>query len=196
MMLEIQDTLVSLDLFTQRFCCDLERCKGQCCIEGDAGAPLSVEEIDEIENVLPVVWDDLSPESQAVIKKQGVAYTDASGELVTSIVGNKECVFTCIDADSRCQCVLDRAFREGKTRFQKPLSCHLYPVRLKQVGDATAVNYDRWDICHCALVLGRKQGIALYEYLREPLIRRFGEEWYEEVCTAARELKQAGYIQE
>ena len=189
-MLEIQDTLVSLDLFSQHFCCDLSVCKGCCCVEGDAGAPVEEEEIAEIEDAMEVVWEELTPEARNVIEQQGVVYPDPSGELVTSIVNDKDCVFANHDADGICYCVLDRAYREGRTHFQKPISCHLYPVRLTQVGDMTGVEYHRWDICHCARLKGKKLHLPLYQFLKEPLIRRFGKEWYDELELTATEWKK------
>ena len=193
-MLEIQDTLVSLDLFSQHFCCDLSVCKGCCCVEGDAGAPVEEEEIAEIEDAMEVVWEELTPEARNVIEQQGVVYADPSGELVTSIVNDKDCVFANHDADGTCFCVLDRAYREGRTHFQKPISCHLYPVRLKNISGTIGVNYDRWDICRCSVELGCKLSLPLYRFLKEPLIRRFGQAWWNECDLAYGELKKAGYL--
>ena len=193
-MVEIQDTLVSLELFTRHFCCDLATCKGCCCEEGDAGAPVETDEVAELEALLPTIWDELTPEAQAVIERQGVVYADPSGELVTSIVDGRDCVFAAHTADGQCVCVIDRAFREGRLRFQKPISCHLYPVRLKRIGDSIGVNYDRWDICQCACQLGNKLQLPLFRFLKEPLIRRFGTKWYEECEIVAEELKKQGYI--
>ena len=155
-MIQIDDTLISLDLIEANFVCDLAACRGICCVEGDSGAPLEKREIAELEKALPVIWDDLSPEAQAVIKKQGVAYIDCEGDIVTSIVGGENCVFTCYDSDGVCKCAIEKAFREGKLSFYKPVSCHLYPVRVTQYKDFRAVNYDRWKICKAAEVLGKK----------------------------------------
>ena len=184
-MVEIGDTVVSFDLFEQRFCCDLSVCRGECCIEGDSGAPLEEEEVSELEKVLPTVWNDLSEECRRVIEKQGVAYRDADGDLVTSIVGDRECVFSYKDADGVCKCAVEKAYREGRTGFYKPISCHLYPVRLTKYEGFTAVNYHRWEVCACAEKLGRKIGMPVYKFLKEPLIRRFGEAWYKELEEAA-----------
>lgn len=193
-MLEIQDTLVSLDLFSQHFCCDLSVCKGCCCVEGDAGAPVEEEEIAEIEDAMEVVWEELTPEARNVIEQQGVVYPDPSGELVTSIVNDKDCVFANHDADGTCFCVLDRAYREGRTHFQKPISCHLYPVRIKNLSGTVGVNYDKWDICRCGVELGCKLSLPLYLFLKEPLIRCFGQAWWNECDLAYGELKKAGYL--
>lgn len=193
-MVEIQNTLVSLDLFTQQFCCDLDTCKGCCCEEGDAGAPVEVEEIAEMEEAMDKIWDELMPEAREVIGKQGVVYTDPSGELVTSLVNDRDCVFANRNADGMVYCVFDKAFREGKIKFQKPISCHLYPVRLKNIAGTIGVNYDKWEICKCAKELGCKLQLPLYKFLKEPLIRRFGQEWWDECELVAEELKKAGYI--
>lgn len=193
-MIEIQNTLVSLDLFSQNFCCNISVCRGCCCVEGDAGAPVEIEEIAEIEEAMEIVWDELTPAAQKVIEKQGVVYTDRSGELVTCIVNDRDCVFTRHAEDGTCYCVLDKAYREGKTKFQKPISCHLYPVRIKNIGGMIGLNYDQWDICKCGKDLGCKLGMPLYKFLKEPLIRKFDKEWWNECDIAAKELKKAGYL--
>lgn len=189
-MLQIKDTLISLDLFDQYFCCDLQACLGICCVEGDSGAPLELDEVAEIENILPEIWDNLSEKAKAIIETQGVAYADVEGEMVTSIVNGKDCVFTCYGKDGICYCAIEKAWREGKISFMKPISCHLYPVRLKKYPDYTAVNYQAWSICAGARALGKTTGTPLYQYLKEPLIRKFGQAWYNEVCIAANMFEQ------
>lgn len=184
-MIQIKDTLISEDIFETCFVCDLGKCKGMCCVEGDAGAPLTHEEYEAIKDVLPEIWDGLSPKARELIEKQGIAYIDDDGELVTSIIKGRECVFTYFDADGVCRCAIDNAFREGRISVQKPISCHLYPIRLHKYDEFTALNYDRWSVCRPALRLGKKTGIKLYQFLKEPLIRKFGEEWYQEVCQIA-----------
>ncbi len=186
-MIQIDDTLISLDLLERHFICDLGICKGACCIEGESGAPLEEEELPLLEEALPEVWDDLSPEAQAIIEEQGVAYVDSDGDLVTSIVNGKDCVFTCYDSDGTCKCAIEKAYREGRVRFYKPISCHLYPVRITKYAGFTAVNYHRWDICKAAELLGAREKLPLSRFLREPLVRRFGEEWYHALseCAAA-----------
>ena len=183
-MLQIQDKLVSLDLVERFFCCDLDSCLGECCIEGDAGAPITEDEKRKIEEILPVIWDDLLPQARSVIEGNGVSYVDEEGDLVTSIVDGKNCVFTTYGKGGMCLCAIEKACREGRIGFLKPSSCHLYPVRLTEYPSFTAVNYHRWKICKCAEILGRKKGIRLYEFLRGPLTARFGEEWYDELAVA------------
>ena len=211
--IQVGDVLLSSDILTEKFCCDLSACKGQCCVEGDAGAPVTLDEIAEIEDCLDEVWGDLSASAQAVIDKQGVAYTDKDGDLVTSIVRGKDCVFTyqaVIQGDgsfvtpgnvtkepSPCitLCALEKAFRAGKTRFCKPVSCALYPIREKRLGnDLIGLNYNRWEVCKMAVAKGQQEEILLYQFLREPLIRRFGEEWYDELLNTVKELKAQGYL--
>ena len=192
--LEVGGILISSDILTERFCCDYEKCRGVCCIEGDAGAPVTLDEIGGIEDALDTVWPDLSAQAQAVIDQQGVAYTDQDGDLVTSIVGGKDCVFTCYDGDN-CLCALEKAFRNGKTKFCKPISCALYPIRTKTFADGTvALNYNRWKICADAVKKGQALNIPVYQFLKEPLIRRFGAEWYDELCSVADELRRQGMI--
>ncbi len=194
-MLQIDDTLISLDVLEKRFLCDLNHCKGECCIEGDAGAPLEEEELQILKDILPHVWDDLLPTSQAVINEQGVAYVDEEGDLVTSIVNGKDCVFTYYEEGGMCKCAIEKAYREGRIPFYKPISCHLYPVRVKKYADFSAVNYHRWKICKCAEVLGRKEDVRVYQFLKEPLIRKFGQPWFAALEEAVVELKERGEIE-
>ena len=193
--IQIDDVLVSVDCLSEKFCCDLEACKGICCVEGDAGAPVDLDEVAGIEEALPEVWPMLSASAQAVIDRQGVAYTDEEGDLVTSIVNGKDRVFTCYDEAGHCYCALEKAFREGRTRFFKPLSCHLYPIRLKKIGDGVALNYHRWEVCRMAVEKGRRLNLPVYRFLKEPLARRFGEAWYAELESAVEELKAQGYLE-
>jgi hypothetical protein len=187
-MLQINDTIVSFDLFDQYFVCDLTSCKGGCCIEGDAGAPLEEEEISKIEEILPIIWNDLSEESRKIINTQGVFYIDPDNEPVTSIVNGRECVFTYIDEDGVCKCAIEKAFREGKTDFYKPVSCHLYPVRVQRYNEFQAINYHKWQVCTCARTLGYKLKIPVYKFLKEALIRKFGEDWYRQMEIAEKEI--------
>ncbi len=186
----IQNTLVSLDVIEKEFCCDLETCRGCCCIEGDAGAPVLDEEVAEIEQILPILLPDMTKEARAVVEKQGISYLDPSGERVTSIVNDKDCIFARTDHNGWCYCLIEKAYHAGKIGFKKPISCHLYPIRLTRVGNYTGVEYHRWDICHCARQLGKKKHIPLYQFLREPLVRRFGEAWYAELELTASEWKK------
>lgn len=192
--LQVGNVLVSPDIFTELFCCDLDACGGICCVEGDAGAPLELDEIAEIEDCLDRVWSDLSASAQSLIDRQGVAYADRDGELVTSIVNGKDCVFTCY-AGATCLCALEKACREGRSRFVKPVSCSLYPIREKKFpGGISGINYHKWQICESARAKGRELNLPLYKFLREPLIRRFGANWYRELLEVADELQAQGLI--
>ena len=159
-------------------------------MEGDSGAPLEEEELPKLQAVLPLIWDDLSPAAQAIIQKQGVAYIDEEGDLVTSIVHGKDCVFTCYDADGVCKCAIEKAYREGKSDFYKPISCHLYPIRITQYRDFKAVNYHRWVVCKAAELLGEREKLPAYRFLKDPLIRKFGQEWYEALDECAQEWEK------
>lgn len=192
-MLLIDETIISLDLLDEHFVCNLSVCKGDCCVEGDAGAPLEKHEIAKIEEILPLILDDLTEKSKRVIEKQGVYYIDQEGEPVTSIVNGRECVFTYTDEQGVCKCAIEKAFREGKTDFPKPVSCHLYPVRVQKYNDYQSVNYHRWNICRCAVALGSELRIPVYKFLKEPLIRKFGADWYKQLEIAADEFKKSGY---
>ena len=214
--------LISTQILTERFCCDLDACGGACCVEGDAGAPVTLDEVGEIEAALDAAWPYMSATAQSVVDKQGVAYTDVEGDLVTSIVSGKDCVFTFYEmppsplkgsvnsqepraksqapsansqepaAKTCCLCALEAACRAGKSRFMKPISCALYPIREKRFGGGlVGLNYHRWAICEGARKRGQELDLPLYRFLREPLIRRFGEAWYKELCEVAEELKRA-----
>ena len=188
-MVQVGDVIVSFDVLREKFSCDLDACKGACCVEGDAGAPVTLDEIAEIESLLPDIEDDLTPEARAKIARQGVAYTDPAGDLVTSIVGGKDCVF-CMKKGGMTLCAIEKAWREGRTSFMKPVSCHLYPIRLSHFGQYYALNYNRWDVCKAAVIKGEKDGIPVYRFLREPLIRRFGQAWYDELELVVSELSK------
>ena len=192
-MIEILNTLVSLDLFKEFFCCDLDKCHGLCCVEGDAGAPVTPDEVEMLEEAYEKLHEDLPLQAQQQIEKEGVVYPDKEGELVTQIINGKDCVFAKHEGASAL-CAIDSAYRNGKFHWQKPISCALYPVRLSTVGGMTAVNVHKWDVCQPARKLGAALHLPVYQFLKEPLIRRFGQAWWDECDIAARELKNAGYL--
>ncbi len=190
--IDVDGVLVSSDILTECFCCDLDACKGICCVEGDAGAPVTEGEVMAIEDSLDAVWDDLSASAQAVIDRQGVAYCDADGDLVTSIVGGKDCVFTCYEKEC-CLCALERAYRNGQAGFCKPISCALYPIREKRFsGGLIGLNYNRWSVCKDAVKKGHELQMPVFRFLKEPLTRRFGSAWYSELCAVAAQLLDEG----
>lgn len=189
-MIEIGDKIVSMDVFEVLFACDYEQCKGICCVEGDSGAPLEPGEAEMLRKYLPEVEHLLSSRAREVIAQQGVSYIDEEGDEVTSIVGGKDCVFTTYDERGNCLCAYEKMYYEGKIDWIKPISCQLYPIRLTKYKDFTAVNYHKWSVCKCALKRGRKEGIPVYQFLKGPLIRTFGQEWYDQLEEAARLLKE------
>ncbi|MDO4695252.1 DUF3109 family protein [Porphyromonas sp.] len=180
-MIEIDDTIVSTEIIETFFCCDLEKCKGACCIEGESGAPLLDVEKDLICQAYPLIEHLLPEKNKEYIGQHGLMYYDGDGDLVTNIIRGGECVFTCIEKDGSCRCAFEKEYNEGNNNniFYKPISCHLYPIRLTKYKDFIAVNYHRWKpICEPARELGKKLGIRLYEFVKDPLIRAFGEEWF------------------
>ena len=163
-------------------------------MEGDAGAPVLMEEVEKLEEALEVVAHEMTPAARAIADEQGVVYNDRDGDLVTSIVNGKDCIFASRDENGCCICLIERAYNEGRIGWRKPISCYLYPVRLRKVGDLTAVNLHKWDVCNCAFVKGRRKGIRAYRFLEGPLTERFGKEWYKELLVVAEELEKQGYI--
>ena len=190
--IEVGGILISSDILTEEFCCDYEKCHGICCVEGDAGAPVTLDEVAAIEETLDDVWPMLSASAQSMIDRQGVAYTDEEGDLVTSIVHGKDCVFTCYEGEN-CLCALEKIYRQKQksksqdsTAFIKPISCALYPIREKHFkGGLTGLNYNRWAVCRDAVAKGKALHLPVYQFLKEPLTRRFGEAWYQELCDVA-----------
>lgn len=190
-MFVIKDTLVSLDLIERFFVCDLEACKGQCCIDGDAGAPLLENEKREIEENINEIKPLLTPGGRKAIDEEGTSYYDPDGDLVTTLIEGCNCAYSFFDENGTCLCALEKGFREGTLPFLKPSSCSLYPVRLRKMGSMTAINLHKWKICNCAEKKGRKLGIRAYQFLKHPLIREFGVEWFDELEKVATEwLKQ------
>lgn len=190
-MLQIQDTLVSDDVILESFVCDLSRCHGACCVEGDCGAPVEESEKRLLEDLLPRIEPYMRPEGIEAVRLQG-AWTDDPYDHApsTPLVNGRECAYLTFSPDGTALCAIEQAYRDGRIDFQKPISCHLYPIRLSRILSFTALNYHRWDICRDACALGRKLGVPVYEFLREPLIRRFGQAWYDELRLTAREYAQ------
>ena len=194
--LDIRGILVSSDIITTYFCCDLSVCKGACCIEGDGGAPVTAEEEEQMRKAYPDIKAYLRPDAVAAVECDGFTYLDEDGDRLTQLFKDRECLFTCFEGDGSARCSFEKGHTEGKSpSFHKPLSCYLYPIRVSSVGGAQALNYHRWKpICEPARNLGQKLGLRLYRFLKEPLIRAFGSEWYEELDTvAAFYLQQYGH---
>ncbi len=183
-MIQIDDKLVSLDVLEQPFACDLDKCKGACCVHGDSGAPLDESEVDEIEKAWPVVKTYLRDISVSSIEQQGFAIVDEDGDLVTPLVNGEECAYAIFD-NGVALCAIEKAFFNKEIGFRKPVSCHLYPVRLGKLQDGTAVNYHHWHICEPARRNGKQIKAHVYEFAADALKRKFGEQWYEELNQSA-----------
>lgn len=184
-MIEIDGKIIASDLLTEQFCCDLAVCKGECCVEGDSGAPLEIEEVDELENEYPNYKPYMTAEGIEAVESQGFMVVDVDGDYTTPLIDGAECAYS-FKENGITFCAIERAYREGKCGFLKPISCHLYPIRVKYfaTGDY-GLNIHRWNICKCAFDCGKREGVKLYKAMREPLVRRFGEEFYEALCQAA-----------
>ena len=189
MLVEIQDKIISTQIFDKQFVCDLSACKGACCIEGDGGAPVTQEEVPIIEQNLTKILPYMRPEGIAAVSATGVVYEDADFEPATTLVNGNECAFVYFDQTKTAKCAIEKAHREGKIDFIKPISCHLYPIRTKKFSEYTALNYEKWDICAPACACGEKLDVPVYKFLKEPLIRAFGPEFYKELEIVAKELK-------
>ena len=187
-MLQIGKTIISLDIIQKEFCCDLDKCKGACCVDGDSGAPVTPEEAGLIEKMYPYFEEYLSEQNKDEIIVQGFSLTDGDGDLVTPIVGNNECVYTFTDEAGITKCAIEKAYFEKHTEFRKPVSCHLFPIRITEYKRFDAVNYQQLDICKHGRICGTSNGSPLWQYLKEPLIRKYGPEWYKELTYAAENL--------
>jgi hypothetical protein len=193
-MIQIDNTLISLELLEEQFVCDLNACKGACCVEGDSGAPLEDQEL----GILKQEWEHISPflreEGRNSILEQGVYVNDEEGDWVTPLRDGKECAYTVFDNNGQAACGIERAWKAGATTFRKPISCHLYPVRIKRYPAFDAVNYERWYICNAACKLGSALKVPVYVFLKEALIRKYGPAWYEVLEEANLELRSHGQI--
>lgn len=182
-MLQIDNTIISLDILEKNFSCDLGKCLGECCVQGDAGAPIEKDEIPELEKVFPFVKKYLDLKN-IIILSANLYTEDFDGEYVTPLVEGKECAYLYYE-NNIAKCAIEKAFFAGEVSFRKPISCHLYPIRISKYNDYDAINYHKWHICSDAVKLGEKEKMPLYKFLKEPLIRKYGEEWYEQLVYAA-----------
>ncbi len=188
-MIEIDDKIVSADLLRECFACDLGQCKGICCVEGNAGAPLDTGEADILEREYPAYKPYMTPEGIAAVERQGFMVVDEEGDDTTPLVGGAQCAYA-YEENGTTLCAIEKAWAEGRTRFRKPISCHLYPIRLVHFSNGTVgLNYHRWSVCAAARACGKRMGIPVYKTLREPIIRRFGEEFYHALEAAEELLK-------
>ncbi len=188
-MIQVDDKIISFDVFEKQFVCDLSACKGACCVEGDAGAPLADKELDILPNIYNEVKSYMRTEGIAEIEKQGFFVLDGDGDKTTPLVKNKECAFVVFDENNIAKCSIEQAYNDGKINFKKPISCHLFPIRIKEYRDFDAVNYEAINICKPACFCGESLRVPVYRFLKEPLIRLYGEEWYDKLTEAARLLK-------
>jgi hypothetical protein len=184
-LIAIDNTLVSEDLLEKKFVCDLNACKGACCVEGDSGAPLEENEAHILEEIFDFIKPYMRPEGIAAIEEQGKYTVDVDGDLVTPLVKGKECAYVYFDKNNTALCAIEKAYKEGKINFQKPVSCHLYPVRITNYKEYDAVNYHAWDICKPACKCGSKLNIPVYKFVKTALIRKYGEDWYKQLEFAA-----------
>ena len=193
-MVQIDNTLISLDLFDRHFICDLPKCMGACCVEGESGAPLEDEETQVLEDIFPYIKPMLSAEALDVIEKKGVWEIDVDGDKVTPIINGRECVYTYFDEKGISRCAIEKAYNEGLISFKKPVSCHLYPIRISKHVDFDALNYHHWPICGPAKLLGAEKGVPVFRFLKEAIIRKYGEAYYHEIEEAEQLLKKDGLI--
>lgn len=188
-MIEIDGKIVSDDILTECFACDIARCKGECCVDGNSGAPLEMEEADILEEEYENYKPYMTPEGIESVERQGFMVVDCDGDYTTPLVDDAECAYSYRE-NGITLCAIEKAFREGKCSFRKPISCHLYPIRLINLSNGTiGLNYHRWNVCSSACENGRKLGIPVYKSLREPIIRRFGEGFYKALECAEDLLK-------
>ena len=182
--MKVGEVLVSDEIADKEFVCNLEKCKGACCVEGDLGAPLDADELEVIKEITPAVTPYLSEEGRQAIREQGSYILDEDGDYSTPTVGGRECAFAIYDEQGILKCGIEQAWRDGKIPWRKPISCHLYPIRVTRRKDMEALNYHKWSICSAACSLGKSLQVPLYKFLREPLIRKYGEVWYESLVQA------------
>mgnify|MGYP002557178423 FL=1 len=188
--IQIGDILVSEDVVTEYFACDYAVCKGSCCIIGDSGAPLEESELEPLEENYPIYSKLMRPQGRAQIDKEGFFSIDRDGDIVTPVVDQtEECAYTTFDEAGNCFCSIERCFFQGECKFRKPQSCWLYPIRVtKLTGGGQALNLHRWGICKDAYEKGRREGIRVYQFLRDPIISVFGQDFYDALSYAAKKI--------
>ncbi len=189
---EIGGCLVSSEILTEHFACDFEKCHGACCIIGDSGAPLENNEVDSFRKEFDNYRKYMTPEGIGALHKQGFGVVDQDGDLVTPLVNGEECVYTSFDKDHNCFCATELAYCKGECKFRKPISCALYPIRISTLSNGVqALNLHRWSICKCAFEKGKKEKVPVYVFLREPIIRKFGEDFYSALEAASKSLQDS-----
>lgn len=189
-MVQIEDKIISLDVFQKHFLCDLPKCLGSCCVEGESGAPLEDEETAILEDIYPKIKHLLSAEAVEIIEKEGTWTVDSDGDKVTPIIHGRECVYTYFDNEGVCKCAIEKTYDEGLVEFKKPISCHLYPIRVDKYKTYEALNYHIWPVCNPARELGKQVGLPIFRFLKEPIIRRYGINFYNELEEVAMHLQK------
>lgn len=177
----IKDTLISSEILKQEFVCNLAKCKGACCVEGESGAPLEPEEKQYLQENFKTIKPFLTQEGIKAIAKQGTSIIDSDGDCVTPLVEGKECAYTIFLENGTASCGIEKAYEEGAIDFQKPISCYLYPIRVEKIQEQTVLNFHEWKICHAACDFGKELKVDLVDFLEKPLVRKFGDEWYDEL---------------
>jgi hypothetical protein len=189
MLIEIENKIITTELFERKFVCDLNACKGACCVEGDGGAPLTLDEVSIIEENYEQISAHMRPEGIANVAEKGVFYTDHEGNPATTLVNGKECSFVYFDESGITKCAIEKAYLQNEIGFKKPISCHLYPIRVKQFNHITALNYEEWNICKPACACGEQLDVPVFKFLKEPLIRAFGTSFYDELLAIEKEIQ-------
>jgi len=184
-MFQIGKTIVSEDIIEKDFLCNLTACKGACCVDGDAGAPLETDEAKILENIYPIIKPYLREESIEAIESQGTHVVTEGGELETPLINGADCVYVIFDEKNTALCAIEEAYNQGEIDWKKPVSCHLYPVRVQKYEEFSAVNYHHWQICETACSLGAQLKVPIYKFVKEALIRKFGKDWYDELDRVA-----------
>lgn len=191
-MFQLGKTIVSEDIIEKDFTCNLSACKGACCIDGDEGAPLEKEEAEILQEIYPKIKPFLRQDGIKAIEKQGVFVTNEENELETPLVNDADCAYVNFDDRGIAFCGIEEAYNQGEISWKKPVSCHLYPVRVKDYSEFSAVNYHKWQICDDACKLGKELQIPIYRFVKDALIRKFGEDWYMELEKVALGMNNSG----
>jgi len=184
-MFQLGKTIISESIIEKDFVCNLSACKGACCVDGDAGAPLDKDEVKILEDIYPKIKPFLRPEGIKEIEKQGTSITTVFGDLETPLIKGADCAYVIFDEKETALCGIEEAYNQGEVDWKKPVSCHLYPIRVKEYKEFSAVNYDKWEICDDACSLGKELQVPIYKFVKEALIRKFGEDWYSELEKVA-----------
>ncbi|MGV6845286.1 MAG: DUF3109 family protein [Lutibacter sp.] len=187
-MFQLGKTIVSEDIIEKDFVCNLKACKGKCCIDGEAGAPLEEEELKILMDIYPKVKPFMRSEGIKAIEEQGLFITN-EGEYETTLIDQKDCAFVVFDKNKIAKCAIEEAYNAGKINWKKPISCHLYPIRIMEYSEFSAVNYHHWPICDDACTLGKELQVPVYKFVKEALIRKYGEDWYAELEKVADNYK-------